>query len=106
MADADRELTELKREVVEARNQTIKTHNQLTNLSLDVKGFEKRFEMLERRTRLASVAAHLVVAVVVAGAAFLITTLRTSSLEGQIDTAKKDAAAVKSSATKEKDALA
>jgi TolA-binding protein len=85
MADADRELTELRREVVEARNQAIKTDNQVKNLSLDVKGFERRFDLLEKRTRLASLGAHVIVAVTIIAAAFVVHTLRVKALTQDLE---------------------
>lgn len=85
MADADRELTELRREIVEARNQAIKTDNQVKNLSLDVKGFERRFDVLEKRTRVASLGAHVIVAVTIIAAAFVLHTLRVKSLTSDLE---------------------
>jgi hypothetical protein len=66
VSDAGREFAELKREVIESRNQSIKTDNQIKNLSLDVKGFEKRFEILEKRSRFATLGTYGIVAVTVA----------------------------------------
>lgn len=85
MADADRELTELRREIVEARNQAIKTDNQVKNLSLDVKAFEKRFDVLERRTRLASLGAHVLIAVTIIAAAYIVHTIRVRNLTQDLD---------------------
>jgi len=85
MADADRELTELRREIVETRNQAIKTDNQVKNLSLDVKGFERRFDVLEKRTRVASLGAHVIVAVTIIAAAFVVHTLRVKSLTSDLE---------------------
>jgi TolA-binding protein len=83
-----RDLVELKREVVEARNQAIKTDNQITNLGLDVKSFERRFDLLERRTRLASLGANVVVAVVIMTAAYLVHSVRTGGLRSQLEEAR------------------
>ena len=69
MSDAGRDFVELKREIIEARTQAIKTANQMKNVALDVKGFEKRFDVLERRTRIASVGAHAIVALTIGLAA-------------------------------------
>lgn len=69
MADTDPDFGEIKREMVEARNQAIKTDNLVKNLALDVKGFEQRFDRLERRTRWTSIGVHLVVAGIIIGAA-------------------------------------
>ncbi|HET6343719.1 MAG TPA: tetratricopeptide repeat protein [Myxococcota bacterium] len=84
MADAGRELGELKREVVEARNQAIKTDNQIKNLTLDIKGFEKRFDGLESRVRLSSVGVNLIVAVTIAIAAYVVSSIRIKHYEGEI----------------------
>ncbi len=93
-----RELVELKKEVVETRNQAIKTDNQVKNLGLDIKGFEKRFDLLERRTRLASLGATVIVAVVIIAAAYLIHSVRTGSLHDQIETSRAAAAKAESQA--------
>ena len=85
MADPEREFSELRREVVEARNQAIKTDNQVKNLSLDVKAFERRFDVLEKRTRLASLGAHAIVAVTIIAAAFVVHTMRVKALTADLD---------------------
>jgi tetratricopeptide (TPR) repeat protein len=84
MSDAGRELGELKREVVEARNQAIKTDNQIKNLTLDIKGFEKRFDGLESRVRLSSIGVNLIVAVTIAIAAYVVSSVRAKHYENQI----------------------
>lgn len=88
MSDAGKELGELKREVVEARNQAIKTDNQVKNLTLDIKGFEKRFDGLESRVRLSSVGVNLIVAVTIALAAYVVSAVRVKNYEGEIATLK------------------
>ena len=70
-----REFNELKREVVEARNQSIKTDNQIKNLSLDMKGFETRFDNLEKRARFATIGAYAIVAVTISIAAYFISSI-------------------------------
>lgn len=85
MSDAaGRELGELRREIIEARNQAIKTDNQVKNLSLDVKGFEKRFDNLDRRGRLASVGVHLIVALSIGFAAYAVASVRSRAFETEI----------------------
>jgi TolA-binding protein len=84
MNDSGRELGAIKREVVEARNQAIKTDHQVKNLTLDVKGFEKRFDMLERRTKVASLGVHALVALTIAVAATIVTSVRTRLLQEEI----------------------
>jgi TolA-binding protein len=76
MSDAGRDLGELKHEVVEARNQAIKTDNQIKNLSLDIRGFEKRFDALESRVRLAGIGVNLIVALTIVAAAYVLLTMR------------------------------
>lgn len=105
MPEAERELAELKREVVEARNQSIKTDNRVQNLSLDVRGFEKRFDLLEKRTRLASVGAMLVVAVAIAGAAYAIHAVRVSSLSDELKAAKGEGTKAQETAQKKVDQI-
>lgn len=95
MSELNKELIELRREVVEARNQAIKTDNQVKNIGLDVKGFEQRFDALERRTRLASVGAHLIVALAVAGAAFVVGSIRTSGYSKEIQGLQEEMVAVR-----------
>ena len=84
MSDVGRELAEMKREIVEARNQAIKTDNQVKNLTLDIKGFEKRFDGLEGRVRLSSIGVNLIVAVTIAVAAYLISSVRLKTYETEI----------------------
>src|SRR6185503_15344979 len=84
MSDASREIVELRREIVEARNQAIKTDNQIKNLSLDVRGFEKRFDALERRTRVTGVGVHAIVAVTIAISAYLVHNVRVGQLGREI----------------------
>jgi len=84
MTEVGRELSELKTEIVEARNQAIKTDNQVKNVALDVKAFERRFDALEKRTRMASIAAHGIVALTIAAAAYLITNIRSGIYEDEL----------------------
>jgi TolA-binding protein len=84
MSDASREIVELRKEIVEARNQAIKTDNQIKNLSLDVRGFEKRFDGLERRTRVTAVGVHAIVAVSIAVSAYLVHSVRVRQLTSEI----------------------
>ena len=95
MSEVDSELVEVKREVVEARNQAIKTDNQIKNLSLDIRGFEKRFDTLEKRTRMASVAVYVIVALTVALASYFAYSVQLGRLHGQIAAAQEQADAVK-----------
>lgn len=74
-----REFNELKREVIEARNQSIKTDNQIKNLSLDMKGFETRFDNLEKRARFATLGAYAIIAVTISAAAYFTASV---SIEG------------------------
>jgi len=84
MADDARELGELKREVVEARNQAIKTDNQIKNLTLDIKGFEKRFDGLDARMRMSSIGVNIIVAATIGLAAYLVSSVRMKGYEGEI----------------------
>lgn len=104
MSEGNPDFSELRREVIEARNQSIKTDNQIKNLSLDVKGFENRFDILERRLRFSQVGVHLVVAVTIAVAAYFVSAARTRSLESELAQATQDANKVQqAAATKSKE---
>jgi tetratricopeptide (TPR) repeat protein len=99
MQDLSRELGDLRKEVVEARNQAIKTDNQVKNLTIDVKAFDKRFDLLERRTRMASLGANVLVAAVILVAAYMVHSTRVGNLNDTVaestaaaDKAKKEAA--------------
>lgn len=80
----EREFVELRKEVVESRNQAIKTDNQVKNLSLDIKGFEKRFESLERRTKISGLGVHVIIAVTIAAATYMVHSVRVKSLTGEL----------------------
>ena len=84
MSDTARELSDLKREIVEARNQAIKTDNQVKNLTLDIKGFEKRFDGLDGRVRLNSFGVNLMIALVIALAAYVVSSVRIKSYEAEL----------------------
>ena len=90
MSDAGKELAELKREIVETRNQAIKTDNQVKNLTLDIKGFEKRFDGLESRVRLSSVGVNLIVAVTIAVAAYMVSAMRIKNYESEVTALKAE----------------
>jgi len=96
MSDANRELVELKREVHEARNQAIKTDNQVKNMALDIKGFEKRFDALERRIRLTGVGVHGIVAATIAIAAIAVGSIREGGYRSTIAEMEKEAKALHS----------
>ena len=72
MSDFPKELSELRKEVVESRNQSIKTDNQIKNLALDIKGFEQRFDLLDKKARYSSFGVYLIIAATVAVAGYLI----------------------------------
>lgn len=91
--------SELKREVLETRNQMIKTDNHVTNLSLDVKAFEKRFDALEKRARVSTLGVHVLVAVVIGLAAFAITRAQSASLKGTIEELETKLASAEGDAT-------
>jgi tetratricopeptide (TPR) repeat protein len=90
MADLSRDLLELKREVVEARNQAIKTDHLMKNLSLDIKEFEKRFDLLERRTRWVNAAAHILVAGAIVFAAYSIVSVKSRHFNESMAALKAD----------------
>ena len=95
MEEFGRELGELKREVVEARNQAIKTDNQVKNLAIDIKGFDKRFDLLERRTRIAAVAGNIIVAVVILSAAWIVYGVRARAVEAGLKAAQAETASAR-----------
>ena len=84
MSEQNRDYADLRREVIEARNQSIKTDNQIKNLSLDVKGFENRFDIVERRLRFSQVGLHFIVAFTIAMAAYFISAARTRGLQEEL----------------------
>ena len=75
MSDFPKELSELRKEVVESRNQSIKTDNQIKNLALDIKGFEQRFDLLDKKARYSSFGVYLIIAATVAIAGYLISSV-------------------------------
>jgi len=90
-----REFNELKREVVEARNQSIKTDNQIKNLSLDMKGFETRFDNLEKRARFATIGAYAIVAVTISVAAYFVSSISIEGIREDAYQAAQDAERLK-----------
>lgn len=92
MSEVPRELVELRKEIVEARNQAIKTDNQVRNLALDVKGFEQRFETLEKRTRMASVGVHGIVALTIALAAYATIMVREQNHKSMLSELRQEVA--------------
>lgn len=74
----------LRRDIIEARNQAIKTDNQIKNLSMDVRNFEKRFDALESRVRLSSVGTNLLIALALAGCAYIVTSVMARAYDGEI----------------------
>ena len=90
-----REFNELKREVVEARNQSIKTDNQIKNLSLDMKGFETRFDNLEKRARFATLGAYAIVAITISVAAYFVSSISIEGIRENAFQAAQDAERLK-----------
>ncbi len=90
-----REFNELKREVVEARNQSIKTDNQIKNLSLDMKGFETRFDNLEKRARFATLGAYAIVAITISVAAYFVSSISIEGIRDNSFQAAQDAERLK-----------
>jgi predicted nucleic acid-binding Zn-ribbon protein len=84
MSDVGRELSELRQEVVESRNQAIKTDNQVKNLTLDIRSFEKRFDGIDRRVRLTHLGAYGLLTAVVGLAACVVITVRSKSYEDEL----------------------
>lgn len=100
MSDAD-----LKREIIETRNQMIKVDNHVTNLGLDIKSVEKRFDTLERRVRVAGIGVHAIVAVVIAAAAFAVTRAQSSALAGTLEELEAEVVRTKAEAQARNDSL-
>ncbi len=101
MPDSEREAQDLRRDVIEARNQAIKTDNQVKNLALDIRAFEQRFAVLERRTRLASLGTNVIIAAVVILAAVAVHTARVKSLSHAVETLRDTAQSAQSEAQRE-----
>lgn len=83
--------SELKREIIDTRNQMIKVDNQVTNLGLDIKKVEKRFDEMERRVRIAGIGAHVVVAAVLGLAAVVVVRAQASSLASKMEDLERSA---------------
>lgn len=98
MKDASQELVELKKEVLETRNQIIRTDNQLKNVALDVRGFDRRFESLEKRARISGLGAQALTGLAVALAAYAVYAVRTSSLSHQLSAARAEVTAIRATA--------
>jgi hypothetical protein len=84
MSEGACDWVDVKREVVETRNQSIKTDNLLKNMSMDLKAFEKRFDVLERRGRMTHMAAYVLVALAVLVASYLVGVTRMRGYEADI----------------------
>lgn len=106
MTEHARELSELKHEVVEARNQAIKSDNQIKNLILDVRGFERRFDGIERRVRMGHVAVNVIIAACIALSASMLHAMRVQAFEGEIVTLKESVREAQRSAREQTEALA
>ncbi|QSQ15821.1 tetratricopeptide repeat protein [Myxococcus landrumensis] len=90
--EIDKELADLRREVVEARNLVIKSDNLLKNLHAEVKAVGKRHEDFQRRQWVSSAAAYVLFAVIVVGAAIMVTSARSSSATSERERLEKMAA--------------
>lgn len=77
--EVEKELTEIRKEVIESRNLVIKTDNLLKNLHAEVKAVGKRHEDFQKRQWISSGVAYALFAVLAAGAAFMVTSARTST---------------------------
>ncbi|MEK7706220.1 MAG: hypothetical protein AAB426_14770 [Myxococcota bacterium] len=105
MKDVGQELVDLKREVLESRNQVIRTDNQLKNVALDVRGFDRRFEALEKRTRMTGLGVQVLTALTVAMAAYVAYAARVSSLEHQLTEARAEVGSVRAAGESQAQAL-
>jgi hypothetical protein len=84
MKETGQDLVELRREVVETRNQVIRTDNQIKNIAADVRTYDKRFEALDRRARVVGLGSQILVAAVVAIAAYAVHSVRTALLKSDL----------------------
>lgn len=84
LSENARDWVDLKREVVEARNQAIRTENQVKNLTLDIKNFERRFDGLESRVRLTNLGVYFVVGLTSAAAAWFVGSAQSRAYEAEV----------------------
>jgi len=73
MVEIEEEIKDIKREIIESRNLGIRTDNAVKNLSADIKQIQKKTESYEKKYLFTSAAAYFIfVAIMGAGAYFLI----------------------------------
>ncbi|HSI03680.1 MAG TPA: hypothetical protein VLC93_04355, partial [Myxococcota bacterium] len=87
------------------RNTVIKADNQVKNLSLDVKNFERRFEQIEKRGKFTSLAVNVFVGLVITIAAYLVFSARSRSYIADAERAQGDAQQARDSAQKQSEDL-
>jgi TolA-binding protein len=88
-ADVEKELTEIRKEVIEARNLVIKTDNVLKNLHAEVKAVSKRHEDWQRKQWISSGIAYALFALLCAGAAFMYSSAKTSTIGNERERLEK-----------------
>jgi TolA-binding protein len=91
-SDVEKELGEIRKEVVEARNLVIKTDNLLKNLHAELKLVGKRQEDFQKRSYLSSGVAYALFAILCIGAAWAISSARTSTATGERERLEKTVA--------------
>ena len=90
-----KELNNLKTEIIEARNMNIKTDNAVRSLFAEMKKMSGNQETAERKMRLSSIGAYLLFVAIIATAAFLLSGIQSSLLEGRIETLNAELANTK-----------
>ncbi len=87
--DVEKELADLRREIVEARNLVIKSDNLLKNLHAEVKAVSKRHEDWQRKQFISSGIAYALFALLSAGAAFMYSSAKTSTIGNERERLEK-----------------
>jgi tetratricopeptide (TPR) repeat protein len=90
--EVEKELGEIRKEVVEARNLVIKTDNLLKNLHAELKLVGKRQEDFQKRSYISSGVAYALFAILCIGAAWAISSARTSTATGERERLEKTVA--------------
>lgn len=96
---------ELKCEILETRKQVIKTDNHVAILAQAIKGFERRFDALERSSRLSNVGVYVLIAAVIGVAAFAVTRAQDAALRGEIVSLRDQVAQAREDARAKNDEL-
>ncbi len=87
--DADKEMSEIRREVIESRNLVIKTDHLLKTLHAEVKAVGKRYEDFQKRQWISSAAAYVIFAVLAITASIVVGAVRGSIAKSEKERLQK-----------------